>query len=190
MILHCDDAPAVEVDDATFKRFLRFPPTREFEDTLADNAQWARDWFAENAHPWVIALEANEAIRELVPEISAAASDSVAVVVASAGPEAEQHAAERWDKDEPDRYYFLECLAAAVVDHLLTRTRNAFGTSRHVSPGYPNWGIEANHPLLASIKSTVDLPGPLDVLSSGMLMPKKSQIAVFAHEVLPTSFTR
>ena len=95
-------------------------------------------------------------------------------------PEAEAAANQCWENDEPDHYYFLECYAAAVVDELLTETRGKLGATTHYSPGYPEWSISANAPLLATIKKSVNLPGPLSALDSGMLSPKKSQIAVFA----------
>jgi hypothetical protein len=51
----------------------------------------------------------------------------------------------------------------------------------HYSPGYPDWDISQQGELLKLLKRTAkqSLPGPIDVLDSGMLMPKKSLIAVF-----------
>lgn len=179
MVLHEEIHPSIDVDEATFKRFLRFPPTREFEGAMAEAAQWAREWFVAHGKPWIVALLADEAIRALTAN-RWPATTPLGVIITSAGPEAEAHAGACFEADEPDRYYFLECYASAVVDQLLTRTRNALGATRHYSPGYPEWGIEANPPLLAAINGLVSLPGPLRTLDSGMLVPKKSQIAVFA----------
>lgn len=179
MMLNREIHPPIEVDERTFKRFLRFPPSREFEGAMAEAAAWARDWFKANGRPWVLSLKADDAIRATTGDRWPAGAE-LGVIVASAGPEAEQHAGACFENDEPDRYYFLECYAAAVVDELLTRARNALGQSRHYSPGYPEWGIEANIPLLRAIQNLVELPGPLRTLDSGMLVPKKSQIAVFA----------
>ncbi len=171
-------SPVVEVDDATFKRFLRFPVQREFEDAMAEAANWARDWFTQHGRPWLIAAEANDTIKSMAPEPWAYAG-SLGVIAASAGPEAEEGASVRWENDEPDRYYFLECFAAAVVDTLLVQTRNELGARRHYSPGYPEWSIAANVPLVEEINRVIPTPGPLTTLDSGMLTPKKSQIAVF-----------
>jgi hypothetical protein len=179
MVLHQEIHPTVEVDPATFKRFLRFPPTRPLEGAMAEAAEWAQAWFRDHGKPWVIALRADESIRGLTAKRWSDDTD-LGVIVSSAGPEAEAHAGACFEADEPDRYYFLECYAAAVVDQMLTRVRDAWGETRHYSPGYPEWGIEANPPLLAAINSLVSLPGPLRTLDSGMLVPKKSQIAVFA----------
>ncbi|GAB5559456.1 MAG: hypothetical protein SynsKO_11030 [Synoicihabitans sp.] len=170
--------PAVDVTEATFKRFLRFPVQREFEDAMAEAAQWAREWFIQHGRPWLVATEANSTIKSLAPE-QWSASENLGLLVVSAGPEAEKEASERWENDEPDRYYFLECFAAAVVDTLLVQTRDELGAKRHYSPGYPEWSISANVPLVAEINRALQIPGPLASLDSGMLMPKKSQIAVF-----------
>lgn len=185
MILHHDAQPEVEVDDATFKRFLRFPPTRDYTEAMEEAAVWARDWFSAHGRPWVIAVKANDHIRTLYPA-EVGSETPLAVVIASAGPEAEQHAAECWENEEPDRYYFLESYAAAVADRLLIRTRDQLGASRHLSPGYPDWSVADNIPLLASLQNAVNLPGPLTSLESGMLVPKKSQIAVFPYALQPS----
>ena len=50
----------------------------------------------------------------------------------------------------------------------------------HYSPGYPEWDIAEQAALLALLTaSAAPLPGPLEVLDSGMLRPKKSLLAVF-----------
>lgn len=171
-------SPSIEVDDRVFKRFLRFPVAREFEGAVGENATWARDWYTQNGRPWLIAIEADETIQQLSSDIWPEAP-KLGVIIASAGAEAELAAAEHWENDEPDRYYFLECFASAVVDELLTQNRNSLGATRHYCPGYPDWSIAANIPLLAAIKNVVELPRPLETLDSGMLTPKKTQIAVF-----------
>jgi hypothetical protein len=48
----------------------------------------------------------------------------------------------------------------------------------HYSPGYPEWDI-SEQASLASVIGEKGRPGPLDVLESGMLRPKKSLLAVF-----------
>ena len=175
---HCDISPKVDVDDRVFKRFLRFPVAREFEGAVGENAAWARNWYTQHGRPWLVTIEANETIQHLSSDLWPEAP-RLGVIIASAGAEAELAAAEHWKNNEPDRYYFLECFASAVVDELLTQTRNKFGATKHYCPGYPDWSIAANIPLLAAIKDATDLPHALETLDSGMLTPKKSQIAVF-----------
>jgi len=179
----CGSQPVVT--DATLKRYLRMPVRRPFSPPLQEAGDWARGWFRENARPWTCAVEADEQLRcWLAPRFPDA--NRLVVVAVSAGPEPEAEAAARFATDEPDRYYFLECLASAVVDTLLATARVRLGVERHHCPGYPGWPIEDNVPLLAAVGRLTGLPGPLEVLSSGMLKPKKSQLAVcvpsFRHE--------
>lgn len=174
------------VDERDYKRFLRFPTGRALEGALAENAAWAREWFAAHAHPWSTAILADPSVCALAsshfPEDS-----NLAVVAVSAGPEAEAEAAARWQADEPDRYFFLECYAAAVVEALLAAARCRLGAERHLCPGYRGWPIADNHVLLAVFHSADALAGPLAVLSSGMLVPKKSQLAVCVVRAAPTA---
>ena len=102
------------------------------------------------------------------------------MLAVSAGPEAEAEASARWTAGEPDRYYFLECLAAAVVEALLAEVRHRLGANKHLCPGYPGWPIQNNAALLAALAGAGALPGALTMLPSGMLTPKKSQLAVCA----------
>lgn len=165
------------VSDATLKRYLRIPVRRPFSPPVQEANDWAREWFREKARPWTCALEGDERLRQwLAPRFPQ--SERLVVVAVSAGREAEAEAAARFAADEPDRYYFLECLASAVVDTLLATARVRLGVERHHCPGYPGWPIEDNVPLLAAAQRLIQLPGPLDVLPSGMLKPKKSQLAV------------
>lgn len=164
------------VDERVFKRFLRYPASRPFEPALAATARWARGWFESHAAPWSCAFLGDA---EIGAWFGARCGGTAALAVAavSAGPLAEEEAARRWEADEPERYYFLECYAAAVVDHLLAEARRRLGVARHQCPGYPGWPIEDNVRLCAKL-TPLALPGPLAALPSGMLVPKKSQLAV------------
>lgn len=166
-----------KVSDRDYKRFLRFPPRRAFEGPLAENAAWARTWFAEHARPWLVVTTADAA---LAPRLSCQfpGETEFLLIAASAGAEAEAEAAARWEAGEPDRYFFLECFASAAVEALLTEARRLAGARIHRCPGFPGWSIDDNRPLLASLQGNLPLPGPLEVLTSGMLRPKKSQLAV------------
>jgi hypothetical protein len=111
-----------------------------------------------------------------VPEEPAA----LVLIAVSAGPEPEAEAAARWAGEEPDRYYFLECFAAAAVEALLAEARDRLGVQRHYCPGFRGWPVTDNQVLLEALEAAGALPGPLAVLSSGMLKPKKSQLALCA----------
>lgn len=172
------------VSDRDFKRLLRFPPGRKWAEPLAENASWARTWFAEHARPWSAACRLPAPPMEEWAERFEPDTELIAVGV-SAGPEAEAEAAIRWRDGEPDRYFFLECFAAAMVEALLADARKRLGVKRHLCPGYPGWPITDNQPLFGALTAAGAIAGPLEVLSSGMLSPKKSQLAVCAVPRVP-----
>lgn len=173
-----------DVSDADFKRFLRYPPARPLEGPLAENAAWARAWFVAHARPWSAAIRADDRVRGLAAAWFRNTED-LAVIAVSAGLEPEAEAAARWAADEPDRYLFLECYAAAAVEALLAEARLRLGADRHYCPGYPGWSIHDSAALLAVLRAGDALPGPLTMLSSGMLAPKKSLLAVCAIRAVP-----
>jgi hypothetical protein len=49
----------------------------------------------------------------------------------------------------------------------------------HYSPGYPGWDVAQQSRLLGLLKTARSLPGNLEALESGALLPKKSLLAVF-----------
>ena len=186
------------VTDAGYKRFLRMPLSRALDGPLAENAVWAREWFAAQARPWLCAGEvpveiAPDALRLAGRPLGNAAmagrfagATAAAIVAVSAGPELEAEVAARWEAGEPDRYFFLDAYAAAVVVALLAeaeRRLKAWGADRMVlpyyCPGYRGWPVTETTPVLAMLEAAGALPGPLATLESGMLRPKKSQLALF-----------
>ena len=93
-------------------------------------------------------------------------------------------------EEKPDEYFFLEVYGSAVVEHLITMHGArlcAWAESKelavlpHYSPGYPDWDVAQQPQLLSLIRQTREYPFPaqLEVLSSGMLRPKKSLLAAF-----------
>lgn len=115
-------------------------------------------------------------------------AESAVIVGISVGGEPESESASRWEADEPDRYFFIESYAAAVVEALISEARSrlcqwAGELSRvllpHYSPGYQEWSVADQlkvHTLLAQFG---DMPGELEVMESGMLQPRVSQLVVF-----------
>jgi hypothetical protein len=196
-----DTAPRLAVREADYKRFLRYPPTRPLEGPMAENADWARAWYAEHGRPWWCARQIGswERVDEGLrldgenfhcPTLAerAARATTVWVVAVSAGREVDAEAQARWEADEPDRYYFLQSWGGAVVAALLeaARVRIAEHAGNQLddvklgyAPGYPDWPIDDMPRLLAVLQGGEPTPGPLEVLSSGMLVPKKSQLAVY-----------
>jgi hypothetical protein len=191
------------VSDAEYKRLLRMPPTTPWSDALLERALWARQWTATHARPWLFARSVavqvtderrfsidEEWFHSRVVEKRIRKADEALVVVVSAGPEIMQEAGRLWAAGEPDRYFFLECFAAATVEALLSEARArlcAWAADRgdallpHHSPGYPGWDVSEQPALLraATRGGAIVLPGPLEILSSGMPRPRASQLAIF-----------
>ena len=205
MIELVDTFPDTSVQAAEYKRLLGFPRERVLEDRSRELSEWARDWYAANGKPWVYARQVeslkitNGSIsidgvsftsKRLQNTLVAAQADSAILVAVSAGPEVEAEARRAWLDEKPDEYFFLEIFGSAIVEHLTTTTggrlcgwaeTHGMAVLPHYSPGYPEWDISEQDRLLNLIKRTAKhtLPGPLDVLDSGMLRPKKSLLAVF-----------
>jgi Lon protease-like protein len=176
-LLWCEPHAHAAVGDEAFKRFLRLPISRSLEGELAAAEAWVRSWFATEARAWSCAVEADGELRaRLADRLKSGAR--FAVVAVSAGPEAEAAAAAEWAADRPDRWYFLQCYAAATVEQLLADARRRIGAAEHLCPGYPGWPVEDNAWLRDALLRHTELPGPLDVLPSGMLRPTKSQLAI------------
>jgi hypothetical protein len=204
-VIEFAEAPArVDVDPAEYNRLLGYPPDRLPKDRADELAQWAREWYAANGRPWVYArLTARLVLAEgtvaiegvpfagsrLRARLGDAEANAAVLVAVSAGPELEAEAGRLWREERPDEYFFLEMFGAAVVEHLLTSVgarlcdwaeARQMAVLPHDSPGYPGWDVAEQPALLALLASRErTLPGPLDVLASGALVPKKSQLAVF-----------
>jgi hypothetical protein len=119
-----------------------------------------------------------------------AGAHSAILVAVGAGPEAEERARELWKEDKPDEYFFLEMYASAVVEQLTTvagarlcdwAEQRGMAVLPHSSPGYPDWDVAEQPQLLELIRQTrsEQFPSLVDAFDSGMLRPKKTQLAVF-----------
>ncbi len=196
--------PEFDVQEAEYLRLLGYPRGHEPGDRVKELMAWARDWYAQHGRPWVyhrraaLATDASTLrldgvefvstrLREHLHQHQATATVLVAV---SAGRECEEHAREIWNEGKPDEYFFLEIYGSAVVEDLVARTsgrlcdfvsRDGLMAVPHYSPGYAGWDVAEQNKLFELItgRASRPLPGPLDVLTSGMLKPKKSLLAVF-----------
>ena len=205
MLQFSDVQPAVEVDVQEYKRLLGLPSDYALEGRVASLADWARLWYSRHGRPWFHVQQAQKVeIEEAGVTLDGATmksprlqrifedskADGAVLVAVGAGPEAELEAAKLWKEEKPDEYFFLESYGSAVVEHL-TMSVGAqlcewaegldMAVLPHMSPGYQGWDISDQarlHGLIASGENTV-FPGGLDVLTSGMLRPKKSLLAVF-----------
>jgi hypothetical protein len=205
MIELVDTHPDLNVQPAEYIRLLGYPRGYELEGRAKDLADAARQWFIENARPWVYAREAsslrigNDQIsiggesftsKRLRDTLEHAEAHSGVLVAVSAGQEVEEQSQRLWLEEKPDEYFFLEVFGSAVVEHLITMAGarlcawadgQRMAVLPHYSPGYPEWDISEQRRLfdLLCRGASSPLPGPLDVLESGMLRPKKSLLAVF-----------
>src|ERR1700728_2147876 len=195
----------VDVRPEEYVRLLGYPRGWELEGRAQELAEWARAWYAQNGRPWVYARQAETfavdsnsicidgmqfASKRLEGTLDQAGAHNVILVAVGAGPEAEEEAQRRWADDKPDEYFFLEMYAAAVVEHLTTTTgarlcdwaeQHGMAVLPHYSPGYPEWDVAEQPRLLELMMRTrrEEFPSRLEVLESGMLRPRKSQLAVF-----------
>jgi hypothetical protein len=187
------------VPDAVFRRFLRCPSRRTLDGELAENAEWARAWFAAHARPWfcvrVISVEhvqdagvnvARCFAGGVVGDGRLCGATSIAVVAASSGPESETEATERWSAGDFDRSFFLESYGAAVVAQLVVEARRRLleALVDHTimpgcGPGYRGWPLSDMAAVLGVMQEPGPLPGPLSALNSGMLVPRKSQLVMY-----------
>ncbi len=191
----------VNVQPAEYMRLLGYPRDFMPAGRACELAEWARQWYEEHGRPWVhtreiesldladgtVTLEgAGFSSKRLHMTLEEAGAHSAILVAVSAGPEAEEYAAQLWREEKPDEYFFLEVFGSAVVEHLTTGTgarlcgwaeERHMAVLPHYSPGYASWDIAEQGRLLELFGQA--LPGPLQVLASGGLQPKKSLLAVF-----------
>jgi len=197
--------PDVNVQIEEYVRLLGYPRGWVLEGRALELANWAREWYAQNARPWVYARQAEyfeiagDSIhvdgatftsKRLQSTLQQADAHSVILVAVGAGPEAEEESRRRWADEKPDEYFFLEIFASAVVEHLATATgarlcdwaeHHDMAVLPNYSPGYPEWDVAEQPRLLELLKRTrkEHFPSTVEAFVSGMLRPKKTLLAVF-----------
>jgi hypothetical protein len=200
-----DNKPDVSVQEAEFKRLLGYPRSHELEGRARELADSARQWYAEHGRPWIYARQADAvelaherlkisgtefSSKHLHDQFKAAEAHGAVLVAVSAGKECEEKARELWQAGKPDEYFFMEMYGSAVVEHLVTIASGricGWADSQkmvalpHYSPGYSGWDVADQTKLWPLIRQnrTQDFPGPLEVMDTGMLRPKKSLLTVF-----------
>ena len=205
MIELIDTFPDVSVQPAEYNRLLGYPHDWVLEGRALELAEWARDWYANHGTPWVYACQVERlelegdsvfidgqrfSCRPLQKRLEQAAAHSVVLAAVSAGPEIEQEAQDLWQAEKPDEYFFLEIFGSAVVEHLTTMAgahccawaeNRLWAVLPHYSPGYSDWDVGQQPQLLNLIQRLAahEMPRKLSVFGTGMLRPKKSQLAVF-----------
>jgi hypothetical protein len=196
---------SVDVREEEYVRLLGFPRGWVLEGRARELADWARDWYTQHGRPWMYARQAEQfdiagdsisvdgvqfSSQRLRNTLHDAGAHSVIVVAVGAGPEAEEEARRLWADEKPDEYFFLEVYASTVVEHLTTLAgarlcdwaeRRQMAVLPHYSPGYPEWDIQEQPRFLDLLKKTrADaFPSSVEVFDTGMLRPKKTQLAAF-----------
>ncbi len=143
-----------------YARLLGYPAGKPLEGDVLARAEEAIDWYRRHGKPRV--------------ESRVVGDETFAAI--TAGREVEDEIANLWEADRVDEAYFLDRLAAAVVEHLAA----SLGNGR--SPGHGGFGIEEQaklHRLVA--------PEGVELLPSGMLRPVHSLLAVYGPEEASSS---
>ncbi len=205
-----DAHPAVHVPEAEYRRLLGYPKHHTPGERADELAEWARGWYAEHGRPWVYLREVELQVapdslkldgtvfysQQLHQHLRQAGAGRALLVAVSAGRQCEDHARRLWQESKPDEYFFLEMFGSAVVEHLVAGLSGRIcGLAEpeglraipHYSPGYTGWDV-ADQPRLFELLVrglTQPLPESLEVLSSGMLRPKKSLLAVVGLTASP-----
>ena len=125
MIALEDVRPAVKVDPAEYARLLGYPRGHRLEGRAAALAAEAEAWYAGHGRPWIFAREASTltldadgvrldgrrfASARLRQSLVDGGAHGAVLVAVGAGPELEAEAAQRWQDEKPDEYFFLEVL--------------------------------------------------------------------------------
>lgn len=199
-----DIHPDIGVQEAEYRRLLGYPAAHPLEGRARELADAAARWYAAHGRPWIYARQVGAvelagqrlklrgiefASRQLHDAFAGANAHDAVVLAVSAGAECEERARELWRDDMPDEYFFLEMFGSAVVEHLVAIANGricgwADGHGQvalpHYSPGYSGWDVADQVKLWELIRPARDgdLPGELEVMSTGMLRPKKSLLAV------------
>ena len=203
MIELLDIHPDCDVQDAEYHRLLGYPRGHELGERARELAAWARGWFEEHGQPWVYLREAELQLtpdllrvdgvefhsRHLHDHLTRAGATRAMLLAVSAGRAAEEHARQLWEASKPDEYFFLEIFGSSVVERIVATIsgricdlaeRDGLVAVPHYSPGYSGWDVADQNKLFKLIERGMKtpFPGKLEVLSSGMLRPKKSLLGV------------
>jgi len=200
-----ETSPLLDVPEAEYSRLLGYPRKHTLDGRARELADAARAWYSANGRPWIYAREISAvelrngtlslgrqqfASRRLHDFFASASVQAAVVVAVSAGKECEESAGQLWRESKPDEYFFLEMFGSAVVEQLIALASGricAWGDQRQMavlppfSPGHSGWDVADQTKLWSVIREGCadGIPGELTVLDTGMLRPKKSQLALF-----------
>lgn len=192
----------LNVDEGEFRRMLGYPakegPSARAQAVIED----IRRWFRTQGRPWVAARAISCAAQPdsllldgrpfpstaLARFFQAHGVQQAVLVAVSAGPEVVARANTAWQEGKPDEYYFAEVYGSAVMEHLQADAQGRICARAETEqrwalpaycPGFDDWDVAENVPLVDLARDGwAELPGPLEVLPSGMLQPKKTLLTL------------
>jgi hypothetical protein len=138
-----------------YARLLGYPWGKPLEGDVLKRAEEAIEWYRRNGKPRVY--------------LRALGENALAAI--TAGSEVEEEVDELWRSDRVDEAYFLDRLAAAVVERIASEL------GPHRSPGYGGFPLEEQQALFAQF---APLSPEIEILPSGMLKPKNSLLGIFS----------
>jgi len=202
---------AAGVPEREYRRLLGLPRNRELTGDLAGGAQHARRWYAVHGRPFVavrrvevrevgpasVTLATGDVLTsvDLADRLRAGEAHALVALAASAGLEVANEAARLWAAGRPDEAYFLDRLAAAITEGLVSqasvRLCRTYAPRHerllpHLSPGCSDWDLADQQRLMRLLTGQVQRPGaaaaaescgPVTVLASGALHPQHSLLA-------------
>jgi hypothetical protein len=200
-----DIHPDSNVQEPEYARLLGYPSHHPLEGRARELADACRQWYAQNGKPWIYARQcdglalagehvniegAGFSSKHLHDQFAAAGAHTAMLAAVSAGPECEEKARQLWQEGKPDEYFFMEMFGSAVVEHLITAAggricawaeQNGMTVLPHYSPGYSGWDVVEQVQFWNVLRrnSAAESTRRLEVLSTGMLRPKKSLLALF-----------
>ena len=147
------------IDEREYARLLGYPPGRALEGEVRRLADEAIHWYANNG----------------APRATFCSAEGGVAAGFTAGAEVDDRVAELWQEGRVDEAYFLDRLAAAVVEALAAETGRELGAV-HRSPGTTGYPIEEQWTLMRALEP---LAPAIELLPSGALRPKHSLVALY-----------
>lgn len=200
-----DTSPRLNVLESEYKRLLGYPPDHEVDGRSKELIDSTTAWYAQHGQPWIYLKQAESlklidgsvaiedhplSSKKLFNQYDKAAVQSAIIAVVSAGIQCEEEARKLWKQGHPDEYFFMEMYGSAVAEFLISSAGHTLCTLAderkmsvlpHYSPGYTGWDITDQITLMKLLKdgNQKSLSERIDMLSSGMLIPKKSLVGLF-----------
>lgn len=201
-----DGRAAARVPPAEYTRLLGYPPGTGPDGAAARVAEEARAWYEAWGTPWIhlrdvgiagtegerLLLEDGTALRSpsLADRVGTSGAHALAVCAVSAGPEVDDRVRALWAQGRPDEAWALDAFGSAVAEALVVEAGAKLcarvepgGTTvlPYTSPGYDGWDLREQRLLFRILRPSREaaLPGPLALLPSAQLVPRKSFLTVF-----------